>query len=706
MDLIGKTLGIYKILEEIGGGGFGTVYMARHIQKNSIVAIKVLKSDLSNRSDFKQRFEEEAYLYRSLPRHANIVFLQDYGWIQNQQPYLVMDYLPGNDLRRLLENGPLPVRQAIHISAQVADALDTAARGGLIHCDIKPENLKILPDGTVMVMDFGIARAVDSSFRQIAGTPAYMAPELWRGDPPEPTTDVYALGCVCYEMFTGIQPFTSDIIDNHAKARKEIGQLHEALEPDWQQFLSDTIPGDLLILLRRMLAKSTKERPSAADVATQCWRILPNLPPNLYLSSPNQERIADQYYRDKRAGDEEDRTILKEIPDQDGTILRPLTPPPAPPPYSSTPSTPDYERLATEAQVVVQRQLASVDLGTEACRAALIQNGSLITGAIDGQIYKLDLLTGRVDHWQIFPQNKVYSPAWELAAHSNHLLVHTGDADWQEINTSNGQITRRGSFPEAGMNMLIHTGWLFLFGRRGKVFRIPLHDLNTHEEFDLGSRQTGQAIVRHGILFTPTSNGVIRLDTGSGQTKLIGPEQTARAVSLISGERLVAAYSTVSDSSRQSSIIRLINLAHPESEIQTDIIVTGQMVYPIQVTGDHIIATFRDGRVIAWEAAQVGQKIDLKHTWTQIVGAGRGLQSPPSLGAGLVAVSPSKDNNSVLVVMNISNGETVYEVPLNGEVFLSPLWWQKTLSVVIASGNIDVFRVTVVIDKPSQPPKE
>ena len=706
MDLIGKTLGIYKILEEIGGGGFGTVYMARHIQKNSIVAIKVLKSDLGNRSDFKQRFEEEAYLYRSLPRHANIVFLQDYGWIQNIQPYLVMDYLPGNDLRRLLENGPLPVRQAIHITAQVADALETAARGGLIHCDIKPENLKILPDGTVMVMDFGIARAVDSSFRQIAGTPAYMAPELWRGDPPEPTTDVYALGCVCYEMFTGRQPFISDIIDDHGKARKEIEQLHKALEPDWHPFLSDIVPDDLLNLLRRMLAKSAKERPSAADVAAQCWRIQPYLPSNLYLSSPNQESITDKDYLNKSAGDEEDGTILRKIPDQDGTILRPLTPPPAPPHYSSTPSTPDYERLSTEAQVFVQRQLASVDLGIEACRAALIQNGSLITGAVDGQIYKLDLLTGRVDHWQIFPQNKVRSPAWGLAAHSNNILVHTGDADWQEINASNGQITRRGSFPETGMTMFIHTGWLYLFGGRGKIYRVPLHDLNAHEEFNLGSRQTGQATVRHGIIFTPTSTGVIRLDTGSGQIKLIGPEQTARAVSLMSGERLVAIYSIVSTDRKQSSIIRLLNLAHPESEIQTETAVSGQMVYPILVTGDRIIAAFRDGRVMAWDAVQVGKKMDLKHTWTHTVGAGRGLQSHPSLGAGLVAVAPSKDNNGVLVVMNNSNGETVYEVPLTGDVFLSPLWWQKTLSVVIASGTIDVFRVTVVIDKTSQPPKE
>ena len=141
-------IGQYQVLKEIGSGGFGTVYLALNPLTHEAVAVKVLRADYAARPELRQRFEQEAEMLRGLPPCDQIVALLDYGETQSQ-PFLVMPYLAGHDLRDAFEVDHLSGQQMLEIIIQTAIALRVAAASGLVHCDIKPENLRILPNGAV-----------------------------------------------------------------------------------------------------------------------------------------------------------------------------------------------------------------------------------------------------------------------------------------------------------------------------------------------------------------------------------------------------------------------------------------------------------------------------------------------------------------------------------------------------------------------------
>src|ERR1700693_1307378 len=187
----GEKLGPYETLAPICAGGMGEVYKANDTRLDRIVAIKVSKTE------FSERFEREARAVAAL-NHPNICTLHDVG-----PNYLVMEYIEGTPLK-----GPLPVDQALTYAAQICDALDAAHKRNITHRDLKPANILVAKNG-VKLLDFGLARIApstgDSTVTQgeVAGTPAYMAPEQWSGKPGDARSDIYAFGCVLYEILTG-----------------------------------------------------------------------------------------------------------------------------------------------------------------------------------------------------------------------------------------------------------------------------------------------------------------------------------------------------------------------------------------------------------------------------------------------------------------------------------------------------------------------
>jgi serine/threonine protein kinase len=204
-------VGRYAILEIIGTGANGKVARAHDPMIGRQVAIKLFPKELATGAA-RQRFLQEARVVGQLS-HPSIITLHDMGIDEaTQTPYLVMEFLEGQPLDRILEKGSLPFSKACVYAAEVASALGVAHRKGVIHGDVKPANMLITDDGRVKLMDFGMARlaSYDSGATPLLGTPAYWCPEQIVGKPQDARSDLFSLGVVLYEMVTGKRPFDAD----------------------------------------------------------------------------------------------------------------------------------------------------------------------------------------------------------------------------------------------------------------------------------------------------------------------------------------------------------------------------------------------------------------------------------------------------------------------------------------------------------------
>lgn len=211
--LIGTTIGEFNVVEMIGRGGMATVYRASQPSMKRDVALKVIRMDdlsAENNRDFTQRFATEAKLIAGL-EHPNILPVYNYG-IDGDVAYLAMRLLKGGSIETLLQGEPLTLQDAGKLFLQITQGLAAAHNKGVIHRDLKPSNIMLDEDNHVYLTDFGLAKLVDSEgyqtkTGQIVGTPVYMSPEQLRGEPLDFRSDVYALGCMLYEMLTGAPPF-------------------------------------------------------------------------------------------------------------------------------------------------------------------------------------------------------------------------------------------------------------------------------------------------------------------------------------------------------------------------------------------------------------------------------------------------------------------------------------------------------------------
>ncbi|HET9273659.1 MAG TPA: serine/threonine-protein kinase [Methyloceanibacter sp.] len=265
-DELGR-LGAYRVLEVLGIGGRGIVFLAEKMPSNERVALKVLLPHLAQNPAAKQRFLREARNTRSVEHH-HCVQIFDVGE-ERGFPFLAMELLKGATLEDLIEGaGRLAIAEALRLGIQIADALAIAHARGLIHRDIKPANIWVDPagGGRVKLLDFGLARSehADVSITQpgaILGTPPYMSPEQARGSRVDHRADLYSFGCTLYRMVTGELPIKGDNLTGLllAIADKEPAAPHQ---------LNEAVPGALSDLIMKLLAKSPSRRPeSALEVA-------------------------------------------------------------------------------------------------------------------------------------------------------------------------------------------------------------------------------------------------------------------------------------------------------------------------------------------------------------------------------------------------------------------------------------------------------
>ena len=277
----GARIGPYEVTALLGEGGMGKVWRAHHTALKRDDALKVLPDAFASDPERLARFQREAQVLASL-NHPNIAHV--YGLEESDgTKALVMELVEGPTLADRLAEGPIPVDEALAIAKQIAEALEAAHDQGIIHRDLKPANIKVRSDGTVKVLDFGLAKATEptgalsSGLSQsptittpamtraglILGTAAYMSPEQAKGKPADKRSDIWAFGCVLFEMLTGKRAFEGDdVSDTLAAVLKS--------DPDWAALPRD-VPPLIRTLIRRCLEKDRKRR--ASDVSTATFSI-------------------------------------------------------------------------------------------------------------------------------------------------------------------------------------------------------------------------------------------------------------------------------------------------------------------------------------------------------------------------------------------------------------------------------------------------
>jgi serine/threonine protein kinase len=293
-DLSGIHIGVYEVLEPIGSGGMGVVYRAHDTVLHRHVALKTLLPPLVADLEGRARFRREAQVLASL-NHPNIAAIYGFEEIDGV-PALVMELVDGLTLADRIANGPIPLNEALPIARQVVEALETAHERGIVHRDLKPANIKVRPDGTVKILDFGLAKALgpavsvagepdgsppmkayaSSGSGMLLGTAAYMSPEQVKGGDVDKRSDVWAFGCVLYEMVTGKRAFGGEDV---------VATLSAVLRdtPDWSVW-PDAVPPQLRALVEGCLEKDRKQR--IAKIST--------------AGLMNERRTADRLYQQGR----------------------------------------------------------------------------------------------------------------------------------------------------------------------------------------------------------------------------------------------------------------------------------------------------------------------------------------------------------------------------------------------------------------------
>ena len=291
----GSSLGPYQIQFRLGGGGMGEVWRALDTRSGREVAIKVISQQAVGDPDLLSRFVSEAKAASGL-HHPNILAVHEVGE-SPAGPYIVMEYVDGGTVRSLLNDGRLPVAQAVDIAMQAADGVASAHHAGIVHRDLKPDNLMITSGGVVKILDFGLARSLRpedaadggrTAAGMIVGTAAYVSPEQLRGEKATERSDVFALGVVLFEMTTGENPFQrSNPIEMFSAILRDDPPPLTERAPDAPEDLSRTV--------RRALAKKPQDRhPTAKELAADLRSIhgLTAAPPAEILPEPSPARAS------------------------------------------------------------------------------------------------------------------------------------------------------------------------------------------------------------------------------------------------------------------------------------------------------------------------------------------------------------------------------------------------------------------------------
>ncbi len=340
-----RKVGKYEILEQIGVGGFGVIYKGWDPFIKRTVAIKMCSTP---DAEVRQRFFQEAQFVGNLV-HSNVTLVFDFG-VQDEVPYIVQEYLTGFDLDQLLKSGTLhDIRAIVAILLQVCEGLDFAHSRGIVHRDIKPSNIRVLEDGTVKLMDFGIAKSLESGSKLTQtgialGTAGYLAPEQVQGMEVDARTDLFSLGVVAYEMVTGDRPFAGANLSN-------ILYMVLNQDPPPPSTLRPDCPPELEAVIRRCLAKEPGDRfQTAGDLAAALRAVpaaeLPEGAPPREATTAILRSMIDRMDRTAAAGAKSDPSTHKMADDESPEVS-------SSPALSHTPA-PDLEENDSSSHAVVK----------------------------------------------------------------------------------------------------------------------------------------------------------------------------------------------------------------------------------------------------------------------------------------------------------------------------------------------------------------
>jgi serine/threonine-protein kinase len=280
----------YHLIHQVGKGGMALVYQGYDQMLERPVAVKILRDDFLNNSDFRSRFQQEAKSAANLS-HPNIVTVYDFGYDQDLL-YIVMEFVRGTDLKtRIRRNGIFTSQDGLPLVLQACAALGYAHRAGIVHCDVKPHNMLVTPDNRLKITDFGIARALSTIDPQeklevVWGSPQYISPEQAQGSAPSPASDVYSLGVVIYEMFTNHLPFETDDPEKLAALRVNSNPVPPHIyNPNISEALEQTI--------LKVLSPNPTQRYRTADQLGRVLSSLENQPERYNLVPPPVTQISN-----------------------------------------------------------------------------------------------------------------------------------------------------------------------------------------------------------------------------------------------------------------------------------------------------------------------------------------------------------------------------------------------------------------------------
>ena len=309
----------YELLEKIGEGGMGIVYKAKCHLLNRVVAVKILKAELSNDENFVARFKREATSVASLS-HINIVNVHDVG-AENNINFIVMEYINGKTLKQVIkENGRVTSKKTLEIALQIAKALECAHKNKIIHRDIKPDNIMIMEDNIVKVTDFGIAKVVDSrtitNSNKVMGSAHYFSPEQAKGNFVDCRTDIYSLGIVMYEMLTGRVPY-------NAESSISIAMMHiqKAVVPP-QEIITDIPDNVNMVVLKALEKEPIKRYQTAKEIGDDLRAIKEN--PNFKINLNNSLSDATKIVKPVVGSDIRDEftTVMSQAADPEKSIIK------------------------------------------------------------------------------------------------------------------------------------------------------------------------------------------------------------------------------------------------------------------------------------------------------------------------------------------------------------------------------------------------
>ncbi|NPV40715.1 MAG: serine/threonine protein kinase [Anaerolineae bacterium] len=282
----------YQIHKTLASGGMAVIYLARDLLLERKVALKILRKDFSDDQQFQNSFRAEAKASARLS-HPNIVTTYDFGYDADRL-YIVLELVEGTDLKSILAAGsPLETEQAFNYLLQAGKGLGYAHQAGIVHCDVKPQNMLVSNSGILKITDFGIARALDSISRDerydvVWGSPYYISPEQARGMPPSPATDIYSLGVIAYEMLAGRPPFDAD-------DSVELARMHREDQPLPLRNLRADLPREVEAFIQQAMSKEPADRFADGNAFVEALQtarknaIFPKRP--LSPANPDRRRI-------------------------------------------------------------------------------------------------------------------------------------------------------------------------------------------------------------------------------------------------------------------------------------------------------------------------------------------------------------------------------------------------------------------------------